>query len=335
MKVYGVVLIGCGRIGEQHIEDIYYRDNIKIVGVVDTNEEKAKLFAKKYNAEHWSTDYKELISLEETDIVIIASWVRSHYTILKECAALGKHVLCEKPLSGEENESEEAFKFIETAPVKVQIAMILRHNASYKKIKEIIDSGEIGKLKLIKMSHNHHTLDWGRYKALLSDCPSFLDCGVHYFDIISWFANSPIVSASGTSVYLDDDCKNENYGLAEMRTENGCLGVYEAAWSRQIPSEAAQLFVGEKGYIKLVLAYNRIDNREEGDLITIYNSASGEYKIINLLSAYKDMYGQLSALINSIETGADTVPTLNQARDAARAAFAAQKSSHEGRVVTL
>ena len=56
-KVYGVVLIGCGQMGKVHIDDIYYRDNINIIGVVDTDIEKAKFFQKKYGAKSYSDDY--------------------------------------------------------------------------------------------------------------------------------------------------------------------------------------------------------------------------------------------------------------------------------------
>lgn len=51
-KKYGIMLIGCGHIGEAHMSDIYYRDNVNIVAVIDDSIEKAKLFAKKYNASY-------------------------------------------------------------------------------------------------------------------------------------------------------------------------------------------------------------------------------------------------------------------------------------------
>ena len=43
MKQYGILLIGCGHIGEAHIADIYYRENIRIIAVVDTDIEKANM----------------------------------------------------------------------------------------------------------------------------------------------------------------------------------------------------------------------------------------------------------------------------------------------------
>ena len=74
-KRYGVVLIGCGHIGQEHIEDIYFRDNIRVVATVDTREEQARLFARRYGADHYGTDYRPFLRLPETDIVIIATFV--------------------------------------------------------------------------------------------------------------------------------------------------------------------------------------------------------------------------------------------------------------------
>ena len=50
-RVYGVMLIGCGHIGEEHLADIYYRDNVRIEAVVDQQPERAALFARKYGAQ--------------------------------------------------------------------------------------------------------------------------------------------------------------------------------------------------------------------------------------------------------------------------------------------
>ena len=335
MKTYGVVLVGCGHIGQQHLEDIYYRENICIVGVVDANEGRARLFAGKYGAKHWSTDYRELVSLPETDIVIIASWVRSHCEILRFCIENGKHVLCEKPLSSDKEESERAFVMMESAPTKVQLALILRHNRSYQKIQELIESGTIGKPTLFRMVQNHHAVNWPRYQNLLEDCPSFFDCGIHYFDVASWFAGSPVESVRADGIFLDSDCNNVNYGIVELRTKNNCTIVYEAGWSRNLPAETQKLFVGTKGSITLTLASDRPYTHELGDLITVYHSDTEKYEIINQPSVYKSMYIQLSALITAIETGGETTPSLEQAKAATQVAFASVEAARSGKTIYL
>ena len=99
MKQYGVVLIGCGHIGSEHIADIYYRDNIRIVAVVDADASRAEQFKRKYNAQYADTDYLKYLKMQETDIVIIASPASTHLAIFKDCVKHKKHVLCEKPLA--------------------------------------------------------------------------------------------------------------------------------------------------------------------------------------------------------------------------------------------
>ena len=71
-KTYGVVLVGCGHIGGEHIADIYYRDNIHICGVVDKNLDLAHQFAKRYQADSYSDDYKEYLTNPDVDIFIAA-----------------------------------------------------------------------------------------------------------------------------------------------------------------------------------------------------------------------------------------------------------------------
>ena len=128
MKKYGILVIGCGHIGSQHLENIYYRDNIQIVAVVDSSEDNARLAAKKYGALDYGTDYHRFLSDDRVDIVIVATYTSTHLTILKECVANGKHVLCEKPIASNLKDGEEFVKIVKNAKTKVLVAHILRHN---------------------------------------------------------------------------------------------------------------------------------------------------------------------------------------------------------------
>ncbi len=324
MRVYGVVLIGCGHIGEEHIQDIYYRDNIKIVATVDTDVERAKLFSRKFGAEFYGTDYKAFINLDEVDIVIIATYVNTHLSILKDCLKANKHVLCEKPIAKTLDEGKEFCELVKNSDSKVLIAHVLRHNETYLKVKELIDSNIIGKIKMIRMVQNHNTMDWNRYKKLLEDCTPIIDCGVHYIDITQWFNNSKIVEVSGHGLLLDDDAPGPyNYGFITMKLENGCYSSYEAGWSKNLASCNIKEFIGEKGRISLVLQACREANREEGDLIQIYLSETKEYISVNMRSKYKNMYGQIEALISMIEDDIPAFPTMDEVYDAFRIANAA------------
>ncbi|NJP41328.1 Gfo/Idh/MocA family oxidoreductase [Oscillospiraceae bacterium HV4-5-C5C] len=325
-KKYGVMLIGCGHIGEEHIADIYFRDNIRIEAVVDQNEARARLFAAKYRARQAAVDYRTLLDDPAIDIVIIATYADTHLDILRDCLQAGKHVLCEKPLTPDLASGLAFYRLVKQASSKVLIAHILRHNRSYQKIAELIQSGAIGRLRLMRMVQNHHAKDWPRYQRLMADCPPVVDCGVHYIDVMQWVTGAQVREVSGMGCRIDPDAVRDNYGMIQLQLDNGCIGYYEAGWSRSLAAQNLKEFIGETGRISLTLRDNRADNREEGDLLTVYHQGSGEYQTLNLPSKYKDMYAQLCRLIEMIEQDEPGNPTIDEAFSAFYVAIEAEQA---------
>lgn len=326
MKKYGILLIGCGYIGCEHLKDIYYRPEFEIVAVVDKSEERAALAAKKYNAFSYGKDYKPFLSDKRIQIVIIATYPDTHLKIAKECLLYGKHVLCEKPIARTFEESLKFYNMALKSKCKVQVAYILRHNKSYHKIKELIDSKIIGELKVIRMVQNQHISDWSRYCSLLENCMPIVDCGVHYIDIVRWFTGSEITKVSGFGTKIDEDSPKYNYTIMNFETENGCQGFYESCWSRNIGAQNVKEFIGTEGRITLTLAKHRGEEIADGDLIRIYPKDSEEYRSICYKSVYKDMYAQILSLINSIENDTPTVPSLEDVFKAQQIALEAEKA---------
>ena len=335
MKKYGVMVIGCGHIGCQHLENIYYRENIQIVATVDHDQSNAELAARKYGALEFSTDYQKFLKDDRVDIVIIATYTSSHLPILKDCVANGKHVLCEKPIATNLKDGQEFVNVVKNAKTKVLVAHILRHNKSYIKIGEMIKDGVIGKLKAVRMVQNHHSLESNRFSNLLKDCSPVLDCGVHYIDVMQWFTGSKIVEVSGIGTKIEENAPNYDYTMMTFRMENGCVGYYEAGWNMSIESQNMKEFIGTKGRISLVLKEMRANDREEGDLISLYDSEKGEYKIINYDSQYKDMYGQLCTLIDMIENDTEGNPTIDSVFSAFKIACLAQQAIEEKRIIKI
>ena len=335
MKKYGVMLIGCGHIGAEHLDDIYFRPEFSVEAVVDYDLRRAQSYAQRYGAKAWGEDYTTFLRSDAIDIVIIATYAESHLSILEDCIAAGKHVLCEKPVAITEEEGIRFCQMVKNAKTKVLVAHVLRHNASYCAIADMIHRGEIGNLRLMRMVQNHHAMNWPRYKKLLENCPPIVDCGVHYLDVMQWFSGARICQVSGISTQLDGDSPRDNYGMIHVRMENGCIGYYESGWGQNLAASNVKEFVGDKGRITLTLQYNRTADQEEGDLITLYRSDSGEYRTINLQSKYKDMYGQMCALIDMIENGTPANPSIDEVLSAFMAAKAAEKAIEQGTVLEL
>lgn len=337
-KTYGVVLIGCGHIGQSHIEEIYYRDQIRVVGVVDLCEENARLFARKYGAESWGTDYHAYLGREDVDIVIIATYADSHLPILKDCLAAGKHVLCEKPMTEcNEADAEEFYRLAKASSCKVLIAHILRHNDTYKRVREMIRDGKIGDVRLVRMVQNHHVMNPDRYGRLLRDCPPFVDCGVHYIDVVRWFTGLEVTAIGGIGSRIGDLAEpgEFDHGILTMRLENGASVYYEAGWTVSLAAENLKEFIGDKGRIRIVLQDYRKEDQEEGDLIQYYDAENKVYHTINSPSIYKNMWAQLECLIDMIEGRSEGSPTLEDAYKAFRIALRGWQALREGTVLPV
>lgn len=312
-KIYNIVVVGCGHMAAAHLDDIYYRENVKIVGVSDLDESKAKLFCRKYGATSYSTDYKEYLNNEEVDIVIIATYPSSHLEILKDCIKAGKHVLCEKPITTNLQDGKEFLSLVKTAKTKVLVGHILRHNDSYKKIADMIENDAIGHPIIMRMVQNHHTMDWQKYLTLIKETSPIIDCGVHYIDVMRWFTKAEFVSVSGVCQRTEPEVPedNYNYGIITAKLSDGSVAYYEAGWSNTIASSNIKEFIGPKGRISLTYRKDRTSHQEEGDLIEYYKFPEKTYESINILCNRKPTGVQLMHLIDMIENDVPAVPSID------------------------
>ena len=191
-------------------------------------------------------------------------------------------MLCEKPIAATYEDGKCFLDVVKSAESKVLIAHILRYNASYLLIKKLVESGEIGDVRMIRMTQNHHTLDWQRYKRLMEDCSPTVDCGVHYYDVVEWITGDKITEVTGFGTRTEDDSPCNNYTLVTYKTDGGAQGYYEAGWGKSIRSSNIKEFIGTKGRISLEMRDRRVCDNEEGDLITVFHSDTGIYDTYNV-----------------------------------------------------
>lgn len=314
-KTYGIAILGCGHMGEAHMNEIYCLPNIRAVCACDVQPERAKEFQRKYGFARTSADAASCIADPEVDIVIIATYPSTHLEYLRLCIANGKHVLCEKPMSHNPEEAAAFYKEVKEHPeICVLVGYILRHNVSYNHVREMIQNGAIGSPIIMRMSQNHHTMDWPKYLALIKETSPIVDCGVHYLDVMQWFSGEKITWISGVGLRTEADVPegNYNYGIITVRLSGGSVAYYEAGWSNTMASGGLKEFIGPKGRIRLVYQKDRVTHAEEGDLIEYYRYPEKVYESINLPSDRRPTGPQLQHLIAMIEEGVPANPTIDE-----------------------
>lgn len=316
---YNVAVIGCGGMGEAHIQENYFKENVRFTYACDCDIRRAAIFQKKYGVDNITSDYRTCISADNVDIVIIATRPKSHLDILRACIQYHKHVLCEKPICDTLEAGNTFIMLVKEHPeIKVLVGHILRHNKTYQRAAELIQGGAIGNSVIFRLVQNHHTMNWERYLSMLREVSPLIDCGVHYIDIIQWFTGAKVTNIQAIGVCSEKDVPagNYNYGLVTLRMSDGSVGYYEAGYSNTLSAVNVKEFIGTRGRLRIIFSKDRQEHQEEGDLIEYYQYPEKKYEIINVLCKRKPTGEQFDYLLRMIENNLPPIPNMDEVKEA-------------------
>lgn len=153
MNVLKWGLIGAGDIARKRIA-LALRDlpNCELVAVNRRRAEFAEEFAKEFGARKWFADWRDLVADREIEAIYIATPVYLHKDQAIAAARAGKHVLCEKPLAMNARECSEIIAVCRENNVKLGVAYYRHFYPLIARIKEVIESGEIGEIVVAQMN---------------------------------------------------------------------------------------------------------------------------------------------------------------------------------------
>jgi len=149
-KVYNWGILGPGKIARKFAYELKQLDNARLYAVGSRNVERAKEFAGTFGLEHYYGNYNDLVADPQVDIIYIASPHSHHAEHAQLCMNNKKAVLCEKALGINQAEVERMLECARKNEVFFMEAFYTPHQPSYVKAKQIINSGELGKIKYIQ-----------------------------------------------------------------------------------------------------------------------------------------------------------------------------------------
>lgn len=231
-----VGVIGTGAMGQHHARIYSSLDNVDLVGVADVDRERVTSLAGEYKTKAF-TDYRLLLD-EDLDAVSVVVPTVLHGEVALDAIDVGVHVLLEKPIADSLESADEIIRGAGRKGVRVMVGHIERFNPVVLKLKEVIDSGNLG--KIVAMS----TTRVGPYNPRIRDVGIIIDLGVHDIDIMSYLYSERVKSVhayAGSVIH-----KFEDYASILLGFNNGNSGVIETNWLT--PHKIRQLTVtGTKG----------------------------------------------------------------------------------------
>jgi predicted dehydrogenase len=271
--IRGSAVVGSGFIGPVHVEALR-RLGRPIVGILASTLEKSRQAAQSLGLERGYASYEELLADPSVFAVHLASPNRLHFEQCKRALAAGKHVICEKPLAMDVNESAELVALARSRSVAAAVCYNVRFYPLCLEVKEWIASGRLGEIHHVTGSYVQdwllHDTDFN-WRVLAEEggaLRAIADIGTHWLDLIQSMIGSQVSevcadlktvwpirrraidsvgtfkSAGPRADLIDVEITTEDYGSVLLHFDHGARGCFSVS----------QVMAGRKNCLRFEIA---------------------------------------------------------------------------------
>lgn len=330
-KHYTFGLVGAGRIGKMHAENILmYFPQIKLKTVVDVKLDDA--WVKQSGIEVSSTDTAAITDDPEIDAVVITTPSDTHVEMIKLMARAGKHIFCEKPIAFDPDEIFRTVEVVNEAGVKLQVGFNRRFDPDFVKVQQAVKSGKLGKVNIINMINRDPK------RPDLQFIPGsgglFMDFCVHDFDMVRYLTESEIEEIYVKGANLVDPQIGElgdiDTALLTLKLANGAIAIINVCRETNYGYDQQVEVLGSKGSMQ---AQNLMPTKVK------HSTNDGIFMdrpYYSFIERYKEAYiAEIREFIDCVAN--DGKPTVDgrDAMQAVKAAVAAQRSFSQNKPVSI
>lgn len=194
-----LALIGAGQRGMIYAEYAYFKKGVEIAAIVDPHEGRRRIAAEKFHVSEafCFSGVEEFFEKGKIcDAVILASMDKDHFRQTMAALDSGYDLLLEKPISPDPKECMLIGRKVKELGRKIIVCHVLRYTNFFSKLKEIVDSGELGKVIAIQHSENvgnfhiAHSFVRGNWRRSDETSPIIMQKSCHDMDILTWLVGS-------------------------------------------------------------------------------------------------------------------------------------------------
>jgi len=324
MKDIKVGLIGVGRIGKLHADNLtYHIPNVELVAIADINLELVKKMAENLNIPNCFDDYHQIIDHPEIDAVIICSPTNTHTQIIQQASNVGKHVFCEKPIDFDLDRTRQALECVKNTGVKFQVGFNRRFDSNFQSLRGRILEGEIGDLHILRITSRDPAPPPISY--IETSGGIFLDMMIHDFDMARYLVRSEVVEVyAAGGVMIDEAIGNAgdiDTAIVTLKFANGVVGSIDNSRQAVYGYDQRVEIFGSNGMIQA--------KNVETDTCVLSNAKGSHQPPLPyfFLDRYKSSYvAEMIEFLHCIEN--DAIPSVvgNDGLEAIQIALAAKES---------
>ncbi|NDL67504.1 inositol 2-dehydrogenase [Anaerotalea alkaliphila] len=253
-KKIKVGILGAGRIGKLHAENVAYRiPMMEIKTIADPYmNEGMEAWARGIGVDNVTKDPQEVFGDPEIDAVLICSSTDTHAEFIMKAAEAGKHIFCEKPVDHDVDQINRALKAVEVAGVKLQIGFVRRFDHNHKKVRDMVQGGKIGAPHTIKITSRDPEPPPIEYVKVSGGL--FFDMMIHDFDMARYLSGSEVVEVYAKAAVLIDPAIGEagdvDTAVVTLQFANGAIGIIDNSRSSTYGYDQRVEVHGSKGCVQ-------------------------------------------------------------------------------------
>ena len=334
----GICVVGSGRAGMIHARN-FVRDvpNARLVAVADPAQRAAQAACDELGIAKAYRSHTDALEDREIDAFIVVAPTELHCGIVKDLANAKKHILCEKPMAMTAAECDEMIQAAEENGVLLQIGFMRRFDAGFKRAKQILDSGAIGDVVMVRSNTRGPSVPqpW-MYDIKKSNGPLAEVCS-HDIDALRWFTGSEFqtIYALGGNFRCREVAGEfpdfyDNV-IVSASFQNGCQGAIDGAQGVGYAYDSRAEILGTKGCIFV--------GRLQEESVTVHTAEthSGSFPAVaSWRTLFSEAYlSEDRAFVESIVSETPAQVTGHDGKMAVAAVNAGNISIAEKRIVTV
>lgn len=231
-EVLQVGIVGCG-VGREHIRSYQRIPQLyNVVAVCDLDGDKARQVANQFNIPITYTNFNDLCSRQDLNIIDICTPPYQHYSQIMATLSSGKHAICEKPLVGSLCELDNLVEASLQHKKQVMPILQYRYGHGLQKLKLLVEKGIAGKLYLstVEMAWNrgesYYASPWrGNWATELGG--TLLNHAIHHLDMLCYIAG-PVTNVFARTASLVNNIQVEDCASISLEMKNGSLAALSA-----------------------------------------------------------------------------------------------------------
>ena len=214
--------------------------DVKLLGILDENEERGRYYANKYNLRFFRSVSEALE--EKPDAFIINSETVKHSAYVKLAAEDNIHVFCEKPIGVNLKDALDIGAVVKRRGIKFTTGFNARFNPENIKAREIVSSGELGKINVVRVRVAHSAAidkwfkGWSEWFTVeeMAGGGGFLDLCIHGADLLRYILKDEAVEATGFINNFTSNYNIDDQGIGLIKFSSGALGILDGGWTQVV-----------------------------------------------------------------------------------------------------